>query len=99
MTDRRCACNCGASLAGMRAGAVYASPACRMRARRAADANKTRTRRKSRDGKGTRVYLTFGEIVHLEQARERLGLPQTSAGKRLLAKFAHAQVRIAEGQS
>lgn len=93
MTARFCACNCGASLAGMRANAVYASPACRMRARRAAVANKTRTRRKSRDGKGARVYLTFGEIVHIEQARDRLELVRTPAGNLLDAKLARAAGR------
>jgi len=99
MTDRLCACNCGASLAGMRSNAVYASPACRMRARRAADANKTRTRRRTRDGRGARVYLTFGEIVHLEQVRGRAELPKTPAAERLLAKFAHAHERIARAES
>lgn len=88
-----CACGCGASLTGMRAGAVYASPACRMRARRAEVANKTRTRRASRDGRGTKVYLTLGEIVHLEQARERMELPQTPAGDKLDAKLERATER------
>lgn len=49
----------------MRANAIYHSPACRMRARRAENAHKTRTRRQSRDGYGTRVYLTSDEICDL----------------------------------
>lgn len=40
---RVCACNCGASLAGLRADAVYASEACSKRARRAASPDKART--------------------------------------------------------
>lgn len=40
---RYCRCGCGASLDRMRVGAVYHSPACRMRAKRAEKANKART--------------------------------------------------------
>ncbi len=40
---RYCRCGCGASLDRMRVGAVYHSPACRMRAKRAEIANKART--------------------------------------------------------
>jgi hypothetical protein len=84
VTGRLCACGCRRSLSGMRTDARYASEAC---------ADKARTRRKSRNGKGARVYLTFGEIVHLEQVRARAALPKTAAGDRLLAKFAHAHKR------
>jgi hypothetical protein len=44
MTEPRfCACDCGASLAGLRADAVYASEACAKRAKRAANPDKART--------------------------------------------------------
>ena len=43
MNERTCACGCGASLAGLRADAVYASEACSKRARRAASPDKART--------------------------------------------------------
>ena len=158
-----CACGCGGRLAGMRAGAVYASPACRMRARRARNPNTERVksrarqvvlaaiargelsrpsncercgaasdprlrkpdieahhhdyskplevewlcvrchatqhaedrhrRRASRNGRGVRVYLTFEEIVHLEEARKRMELPYTPAGDKLDAKLADAAAR------
>lgn len=45
-----CACGCGASLAGMRADAVYASEACSKRARRADSPDKARTGPGSRGG-------------------------------------------------
>src|SRR5918995_4663870 len=48
---------CGASLAGMRADARWASPACRMRVKRGASPNEARTRRPSRDGRGVRLYI------------------------------------------
>jgi hypothetical protein len=64
---------------------------------RVKDGSGSGLRRASRDGKGTRVYLTFGEIDHLEQMRGRAQLPKTPAGERLLAKFARAHERIAEG--
>lgn len=35
MTERLCACNCGTSLKGMRANALYATHACQERARKA----------------------------------------------------------------
>jgi hypothetical protein len=54
-----------------------------------------RRRRASRDGRGARVYLTFREIVHLEQARMRMELPQTPAGRNLDAKLARAAERCA----
>lgn len=43
MNDRICACDCGASLAGMRADAVYASEACKKRAQRATSRDKAGT--------------------------------------------------------
>lgn len=53
-------------------------------------------RRPSRDGKGTKVYLTFGELVHLQQARGRLEPIPTPAGARLDAKLERACERIPE---
>ena len=60
---RVCKCGCEASLDGMRANALYHSNACRMRAIRAQNANGTRTRRPSRNGKGVRIYIAPGDTV------------------------------------
>ena len=51
-------------------------------------------RRRSRDGLGTKVYLTFAEIVHFQQLRDRADLPATPAGQRLDLKLARAAERI-----
>jgi len=78
--------HCGRSLAHLRADAVWCSDTCRKAARRAARADRARTRRASRNGRGVRVYLTpedftsSGELrVHdlavarkLDRAFERL---------------------------
>lgn len=63
MNARICKCGCGASLAGMRADAEYLSRAHAMSAKRAASANKARTRRASRDGKGVRVYIAPNDSI------------------------------------
>jgi hypothetical protein len=96
MNDRICACGCGDPLYGMRADAVYRSEACKKRAQRARSGDKAGTRRPSRDGNGTKVYLTFGELVHLQQARDRLDLVPTPAGGRLAAKLERACESIPE---
>lgn len=72
MSTRFCACGCGASLSGLRADAVYASESCSKRAKRAASADKGRTRRESRNGYGTRIYLTAQEIAYLERAVDKM---------------------------
>lgn len=53
----RCACGCGASLAGMRSDARWASDACRKRAKRTPSPDKARTGGRSHPENGTRVYL------------------------------------------
>lgn len=65
MNAKMCRCGCGASLAGMRSDAEWRTPACRMRAQRAASTHKARTRLPSRDGKGIRIYLTEHELARL----------------------------------
>jgi hypothetical protein len=70
LSERTCECGCGASLAEMRSDALFRSRACAMRAKRAASANKGRTRRPSRDGRGVRVYLTAEDF----NAEGRIGL-------------------------
>lgn len=78
--------HCGASLAHMRADALWCGDACRKAAQRSGRPDKGRTRRPSRNGRGVRVYLTpedfapSGELrVHdlavarkLDRAFERL---------------------------
>lgn len=96
MTPRICACGCGDLLYGMRADAVYRSEACKKRAQRSNSGDKAGTRRPSRDGNGTKVYLTFGELVHLQQGRARLEPIPTPAGARLDAKLERACERIPE---
>lgn len=59
---RLCACGCGASLEAMRRDAVFASGACRTRARWAHSAHKAVTRRPSRDGTGAKLYLTGEQL-------------------------------------
>lgn len=74
----------------MRSDAVYASEACAKAARRAHSADKGRTRRPSRDGVGTRVYLTEAELVALFP-----GLHSESPATALLrGKLARALDRI-----
>ena len=63
---KKCRCGCGASLAGMRADAQWASRACAMRAKRSASANKARTaRRRVKDGRGVKLYLLPEELDSL----------------------------------
>lgn len=52
-------------------------------------------RRASRDGKGTKVYLTFGELVHLQGARNFQKVASTPLGDRLDAKLDRAIERVA----
>jgi len=99
VTTRICACKCGASLDGMRADALYANEACRKRHERASSADKARTRRPSRNGKGARLYITADELVLVGLALDRLGLPPTSAGNRFKEKLLRTADRIAERAS
>lgn len=74
--SRFCKCGCGESLDGLRVDALYHSPACRMRAKRAASPNKGRTRRPSRDGKGVKIYVAPTDHVYevwqkVKAARDR----------------------------
>lgn len=85
---------CSRDLTGYRSDARYCSEACSKAARRAKSPDKGRTRRNSRDGRGAKVYLTFEEIVHIEQARDRLELPETPAGNALDRKLQAAAERI-----
>jgi hypothetical protein len=55
---RFCKCDCGTSLDNLRADALYASDACRKRAKRTQSADKDRKRRQSRDGNGVRIYVS-----------------------------------------
>lgn len=96
--ERFCGCGCGASLAGMRADALYRSEACSKRAKRARSTDKARTRRPSRNGRGTRLYVLSDEI---ELVRDLLaGKPagSTRAADRLLRKIPRALERI-EGRA
>lgn len=91
---RVCACGCGADLSLSRADAVYASPACRMRVQRADSAHKERTRLPSREGKGTRLYVTHEELRLLRSALWRLDLPPSARLNRFQTKLNRAQWRI-----
>jgi len=74
MTARTCACGCGASLASLRADAVYASEACSKRARRAASPDKARTREPyDRDRILIALKARGSQGVHSHEIR-RLGL-------------------------
>ncbi len=63
MSDRSCACNCGASLAEMRADALYHSEAC----------EKRHKRRNSTDKAPTGVGSRGGNVRDLDTARELQG--------------------------
>ena len=86
---------CRADISALRTDALYCSESCAKAARRAASADKARTRRKSRDGLGTRVYLTGEEINWLAAIpRERRHRGVAMAG-RVMAKLDRALDRIA----
>lgn len=71
MSERICLCGCGASLAGLRADAVYASEACSKRARRAASPDKGRTGRKTDTDKLVELLLQNPSGVHTHDLRRR----------------------------
>ena len=83
---------CSGNLSGYRADARYCSEACAKAARRAASADKGRTRRRSRDGLGTRVYLSGEDIVKLGVLVEAINPDHPlvaklrAAAKRVVAK-------------
>jgi hypothetical protein len=81
---------CSNDLSGYRSDARYCSEACAKAAKRAASADKARTRRKSRDGLGTRVYLTAQELWRLQQS---LMLPLGSGDDGLSRKILRARRR------
>jgi hypothetical protein len=83
---RECKCGCGASLAGKRADALWASRSHAMRVKRAASTHKGRTRRYSRDGCGAKLYLTPEDLAELED-----GPPYSP---RIEAKLDEARKRI-----
>lgn len=91
-----CGCGCGASLAGMRSDAVYASEACEKRHKRRGSTDKGPTRRPSRDGQGTRLYIVPDELVLVGRALDRLGLPKTAPCERFKAKLLRAAERLGE---
>jgi hypothetical protein len=91
---RLCACGCGASLAGLRSDAVYVSEAHAKAHRRRDSADKARTRRPSREGKGAKVYLTPAELRTVEEGLFWMDLPDSPAGRKLKAKIEAAVSRV-----
>lgn len=91
---RVCACGCGASLADLRSDAVYASESCRKRAERANSADKGRTRRLSRDGKGTRVYFQRDELEAVRRGLAHLSNSQTTLGRDLPEATRRAKAKL-----
>ncbi len=67
---RRCACNCGASLVGMRADALYASEACKKRAQRTASRDKAGTEHPLREVRGEQEEGASADYLIL--AREQI---------------------------
>lgn len=108
MTRKLTCQHCGAVFQAKRPHARFCSASCRAAhwAERRENSRQTAgervveaSRRPSREGRGAKVYLTFAELVHLEQARARLQLPPTPAGQRLDQKFAAAHERIQRKES
>lgn len=66
MTERVCTCGCGASLARMRSDALWASEACRKRARRSNSPDQARTR----------IHCRIGPMLEFDVPAD---WPQTSA--------------------
>ena len=89
---RLCACNCGESLADLRADAKYHSEACKKRAERARRRDKAGTRRRSRrrTDRGTRIYLVSKEL----QAVARDLTPTSPESERFLEKVRAARERL-----
>lgn len=85
---------CSGDLTGYRSDARYCSEACSKAAKRAASADKGRTRRKSRDGSGTRVYLTAEEIEFLSALPRQKRHRGSSIAGRIMLKLDRANRRV-----
>jgi hypothetical protein len=99
MPERTCACNCGASLDGMRSDAIYASAACRTRDwKRREGITGIRYTKASQNGKSRPSGLQLSYYKTADALVDHFGLSRTQVERIPRPVLSRRQCRLLESR-